>query len=94
MNTTGIRELIAKLQTTASNEKRYFPWEDVYASIVKEPDKVTAAKKVCSDCGQPLVRLYFSSPKWTWQHLCGRAGTMLICPSCGMQVDFALEIMN
>lgn len=91
---TEIKELIEKLKSSASNEKIFFPWEDVYASMLKGPDKVTAAKKVCPNCGQPLVRLYFTSPKWTWQHLCGRAGTMLICPSCATQVDFALKIMN
>lgn len=41
-----------------------------------------------------LFRLYFSSPRWTWKHLCGRAGTMTICVSCPKQVDFSLEIMN
>ena len=62
MSTKEVRVLIEKLKSTASNEKRYFPWEDVYASMEKEPDKVTVARMLCPDCEQPLVKLYFSSP--------------------------------
>ena len=94
MSTKEVRVLIEKLKSTASNEKRYFPWEDVYASMEKEPDKVTVARMLCPDCEQPLVKLYFSSPDWTWRQLCGRAGTMIVYPSCGTQEDFTLEIMN
>ena len=94
MNTKEVRVLIEKIKSTASNEKRFFPWEDVYASMKKEPEKVAVTRVACPDCGKSLVKLYFSSPDWTWRQLCGRAGAMLVCPSCGTQEDFTLEIMN
>lgn len=38
--------------------------------------------------------VYFRSPDWTWQNLCGRAGWMLWDPSTGEQFCFQLGIMN
>ena len=72
----------------------YYPWQDVLASMCVNPDRVYITKETCLDCGGKLFRLYFSSPRWTWKHLCGRAGTMTICVSCPKQVTFSLEIMN
>lgn len=72
----------------------YYPWKDVLASMCVNPDKVYITKEICPDCGRKVFRLHFSSPRWTWKHLCGRAGTMTICVSCPRQVDFCLEIMN
>lgn len=72
----------------------YYPWKDVLASMCVNPDKVYITKEICPDCGRKLFRLHFSSPRRTWKHLCGRAGTMTICVSCPRQVDFSLEIMN
>ena len=72
----------------------YYPWKDVLASMCVNPDRVYITKEICPDCGRKLFRLNFSSPRWTWKHLCGRAGTMTICVSCPKQVDFSLEIMN
>lgn len=72
----------------------YYPWRDVLASMCVNPYKVYITKEICPDCGKKLFRLHFSSPHWTWRHLCGRAGTMTICVSCPKQVTFSLEIMN
>lgn len=72
----------------------YYPWNDVLASMCVSPDKVYITKEICPSCGEKLVRLHFSSPHWTWRHLCGRAGTMTLCVSCPKQVTFSLEIMN
>ena len=38
--------------------------------------------------------VYFRSPDWTWQNLCGRAGWMLWDPSTGEQFCFRLGVMN
>ena len=38
--------------------------------------------------------VYFRSPDWTWQNLCGRAGWMLWDPSTGEQFCFQLGIMS
>lgn len=72
----------------------YYPWKDVLASMCVKPDKVYLTQEICPDCGEKLIRLYFSSPYRRWRHLCGRAGTMTICVSCPKQVDFSLEKMN
>ncbi len=72
----------------------YYPWKDVLASMYLRPERVNILKTTCPDCGKRMFRLYFSSPGWTWRHLCGRAGTMTICISCPKQESFILEIMN
>lgn len=51
----------------------------------------------CPGCGREpsdLKWVYFSSPDWTWRQLCGRAGWLVICEACHMQVDFFLDRMN
>lgn len=58
---------------------------------------VRANARNCPGCGRPaseLTWLYFSSPAWTWQQLCGRAGWLVVCTPCHLQVDFFLELMN
>ena len=51
----------------------------------------------CPLCGKPseeLKWIYFDSPGWTWQQLCGRAGPMSICPDCGCIVEFDCFLLN
>lgn len=72
----------------------YYPWQDVLASMYVYPDEVHIVRATCPECGKKYVQLHFSSPSWTWRALCGRAGTMTICPSCLKQESFILEIMN
>lgn len=86
--------LVEKLRSHAAQDKQIFPWEDVFASIKKYPEKVCLSSRTCPDCGERLVQLYFSSPDRTWQQLCGRAGDMLVCPNCHAQKDFILRILN
>ncbi len=85
-----------------------FPWEDVDAS--RENKRLQArhpqekGKRLylgraapCPDCRTPAERLswlYFESPDWTWQNLCGRAGWMVVCDRCRRQVNFFCEVMN
>jgi len=38
--------------------------------------------------------IYFSSPEWTWQALCGRAGWLLYDKQTGAQHAFWLVVMN
>lgn len=38
--------------------------------------------------------VYFRSPDWTWQQMCGRAGWMLWDPSTGEQFAFRMTVMN
>ena len=46
------------------------------------------------DCGDRLIAVNFSSPRWTWEKLCGRSGLLYICPVCKRQVKFDCRIMN
>ena len=97
MNTEQVNTIIEKIKTVHEKVEKvmiFYPWEDVYASMLKEPEKVKVTNRVCPDCGAHLVELYFTSPGWTWEKLCGRAGRMWICPECGNQEDFYLEYMN
>jgi|UniRef100_A0A7C3V544 hypothetical protein len=89
-------------------EEATFPWEDVAASWaddrLQSRHPAAPAKKIylaralaCPDCGTPADRLswfYFKSPEWTWEHLCGRAGWMVVCERCRRQVNFFCELMN
>jgi hypothetical protein len=38
--------------------------------------------------------IYFSSPDWTWQHLCGREGWLLYDEATRTQHAFRLTVMN
>jgi hypothetical protein len=72
------------------DDPEIFPWDDVraaqqdaalqaefdFAEIKRE---YRAQAQPCPQCGNAadaLTWLYFSSPEWTWQHLCGRAGIL------------------
>lgn len=74
--------------------KRFFTWCDVICSMIERPEMVSVDEARCPVCGEPLLNLLFSSPHWTWRHLCGRGGYMTICPNCPKQVGFELTIMN
>ena len=73
---------------------KYFPWKDVLVSMYIMPERVKITETICPDCRENLIELYFSSPKWTWASMCGRAGVMTICPNCPQQVDFNCRMMN
>ena len=78
----------------------YFPLEEVEACLDTEQSaKMTAVPnhRFCPLCGKPSEKLkwiYFDSPKWTWENLCGRCGPMSICPDCGCLVEFICILMN
>lgn len=88
----------------ARAEQGFFPWEDVEASERRtdhRPERDVAdlmpGAQACHKCARPgadLKWVYFSSPDWTWEHLCGRAGWLSICEPCHLQVEFFLEVMN
>ncbi len=77
-------------------EEPYYPLEDVEACLDTE-EIAKPNHQSCPLCGKPseeLKWIYFRSPTWTWQELCGRAGPMSICPDCGCLVEFICAIMN
>jgi hypothetical protein len=75
-----------------------FPWEDLKARfkyILKSNDFKN--HKSCPKCGkvsENLIWINFSSPSWTWEHLCGREGPLSICPDCCIQVEFIIYMIN
>ncbi len=85
-----------------------FPWADVDASRCDEglqrehcltdaQVSYLAHAKCCRECGtnpEKLAWFYFESPSCTWESECGRAGWMIVCDRCHLQVDFFLEIMS
>jgi len=38
--------------------------------------------------------IYFSSPEWTWEALCGRAGWLLWNPQTEDQIYFEMTVLN
>jgi len=71
-----------------------YPWEDVAESLIKLPDRISFNHSICPDCKRQRIRLFFTSPEITWNHLCGVAGYMIICPHCKKQVSFNETMRN
>jgi len=38
--------------------------------------------------------IFFRSPEWTWEALCGREGWLLRDPKTGEQLEFVMTVMN
>lgn len=71
-----------------------YPWKDIAESLMTFPDRITLNHSVCPDCKRQRIRLFFTSPKTTWNHSCGVAGYMVICPYCKKQVSFNETMRN
>lgn len=58
--------------------------------------KVFAVKHArCNHClRKKVVLLDYSTPLWTWQHLCGRGGSILYCAHCNKMLCEEWFIMN
>ena len=72
----------------------FFPWRDVLACMFAKHKHLPLSDKVCPHCGERTIMFHYTSPVWTWNSLCGRAGIMTICPNCPKQVKFYLTMMN
>lgn len=82
----------------------FVPWEDVETAAgdrrlqrKHQGSNEGIEAPSCPGCGRPpseLTWLYFSSPHWTWQNLCGRAGWLVICRPCHLQVEFFMEVIS
>lgn len=51
----------------------------------------------CPDCNlPPNQHIYkrFRTSDWTWEHLCGRAGLLAICPRCSAVNEILITEMN
>lgn len=101
INVNNIDSLsIVKLEELANemkeweSEEQFFPWTDVALSIFQNSEGINLETEKCEHCNDTIISINFSSPQWTWEHLCGRAGRLEICPTCKKQISFKLEIMN
>lgn len=91
----------AERQANRTMEQGIFPWADVDVSRADTELQNAALQEsphthdgACPRCQRPLNWIYFSSPPWTWEQLCGRAGWLSLCDPCHLQVKFDLVLMN
>ena len=89
-----IASLIKQMNKVCDENKRIFPWNDVVASINEQEFAPIIINHKCNKCKKNTVVVYFVSPAWTWENLCGRAGYLVICPHCIEQLDFSCTVMN
>lgn len=82
-------------------EEGIFPWPDVEVSRADAAlqrrarnEDARTREGTCPRCQRPLTWVYFSSPPWTWENLCGRAGWLGLCDACHLQVQFDLTVLN
>lgn len=67
--------------------------EELPPDLLKEMNKMR--ERVLSEGASPSTKwIYFESPEWTWENLCGRAGWLLYDPDAGKQHEFYVEVMN
>jgi hypothetical protein len=84
-----------------------FPWADVDAARDdtrlqggRDAEKARThygSEARCPKCSRPgdeLAWVYFRSPAWTWQSLCGREGWLAVCDDCRAQAAFFLTFMS
>ena len=89
-----IASLIKQMNKVCDKNKRIFPWNDVVASINDQEFAPIIINHKCNKCKKNTVVVYFVSPAWTWEKLCGRAGYLIICPHCVRQIEFFCSYMN
>lgn len=93
-----IENLAREIKHWERNESGFssgeYPWTDVALSILKHPEDVAFDVDDCPDCGAGMVKLRFVSPSYTWAHVCGCAGDMMICPHCKKQQSFNVTMLN
>ena len=86
--------LIKQINKAGDKSKSIFPWKDVVASIKEQEFTPIIIDHRCEACTNNTTVVYFVSPTWTWEKLCGRAGYLIICPHCMRQIDFSCTVMN
>ena len=94
-NETLLEELIeTALVKTESSPVDFDGTDDITDNLRRHRETAELSGARCPDCGQHMIRFFVSSPAWTWQKLCGRAGILTYCPNCKSQHGFLLQMMN
>ena len=69
-------------------------WNTVLGSMYDYPWEVKWSEKICPECGERLLEIWYTSPRVDWEALAGFAGRMKVCLSCFSNFDFKEEIMS
>lgn len=97
LDESGQNALLYEIQQkTLSDETNYnegYAWTDVRESL-KRYRSILMSEKKCPECGKGTVYIYFRSPSFTWESLCGTAGPLELCPYCVKQVKYIEESRN
>lgn len=90
-----LEELIEMaLIKTESSPADFDGTDDITDNLRRHRETAELSGVRCPDCGHHMIRFFVSSPAWTWQNLCGRAGILTYCPNCKSQHGFLLQMMN
>lgn len=90
-----LEELIEMaLIKTESSPADFDGTDDITDNLRRHRETAELSGIKCPDCGHHMIRFFVSSPAWTWQKLCGRAGILTYCPNCKSQHGFLLQMMN
>jgi len=90
-----LEELIEMaLIKTESSPADFDGTDDITDNLRRHRETAELSSIKCPDCGHHMIRFFVSSPAWTWQKLCGRAGILTYCPNCKSQHGFLLQMMN
>ena len=90
-----LEELIEMaLIKTESSPADFDGTDDITDNLRRHRETAELSGIKCPDCGYHMIRFFVSSPAWTWQKLCGRAGILTYCPNCKSQHGFLLQMMN
>lgn len=79
---------------TESSPADFDGTDDITDNLRRHRETAELSGIKCPDCGHHMIRFFVSSPAWTWQKLCGRAGILTYCPNCKSQHGFLLQMMN
>ena len=94
-NEVLLEKLIEMVLTqTESSPADFDGTDNITDNLRRHRETAELSGEKCPDCGHHMIRFHVSSPAWTWQHLCERAGILTYCPNCKTQHGFLLQIMN
>ena len=86
-----VEDVEASLQDTSLQAANSF---SELESELRRDLEAARTRAVEAGASQATRWIYFSSPDWTWQRLCGREGWLLYDPETKTQLDFVMTVMN
>lgn len=87
-----IEALVAEIKTWEYSDCDSCSWKDVALSMLRYPEKIVFDYDICPYCKNHRLKVYFSSPEWTWSMNCAVAGDMIICTNCKQQYEFIEKV--